>query len=102
MTADTLIAVLAVLVAGFFAGIVYADRVARAREMAALTAAVATAKADGSAAEQRVRDLVLSIQGVHNTLTTQVADLTDRFAINSFSGRASGTNPSAKTAGARP
>ncbi len=100
LIASTLLAALAVLLAGFLAGYVFADRVARAREMAALTAATAAVRAEGAAAEQRVKDLVATIQGVHNNLTTQVADLTDRLAMSAF-GRATSTNPP-KSAGARP
>jgi hypothetical protein len=92
LIAATLMAGLALLVCGLLAGYVYADVAARAAQMAFLRDQLELAKADRGAAEERVKTLVTSIQGVHNQLTTQVADLNDRMSVNAM-GRAPSTNP---------
>lgn len=88
---------LALLVCGLLAGYLYAVDVARKAETAFLREQLAASKKSQAEGEQRVRDLVASIQGVHNGLTTQVAELNDRLSAGAL-GRASSSNPLRKTA----
>lgn len=87
----------ALLVCGLLGGYFAHDVAVRKAETAFLRAQIDGAKADRDSSEQRVKELIGSIQGVHNQLTTQVADLNDRMSASAL-GRGPATNPLRKPA----